>query len=45
MLQECYRVLKTGGLCCFTVWGNKENSLNFSIVDLAKENLVRFVDK
>ena len=41
MLEECYRVLKHGGTASFTVWGRRENSLNFCILDYAKQSLGR----
>lgn len=41
MLSECFRVLKKGGTCCFTVWGRKEETLNFSIVEMAMRKLGR----
>ena len=32
MVNECYRVLKPGGICGFTIWGRRESSPLFTIV-------------
>jgi len=39
-LREAYRVMQPGASACFSVWGRKENSLFFTLVeDVIKEYL------
>ena len=39
-ITEAYRVLKPGSKACFTVWGRRENTIVFTIVEQAKKNLI-----
>jgi ubiquinone/menaquinone biosynthesis C-methylase UbiE len=45
MLSECYRVLKPGGMCAFTVWGRKSHMVNMSILEKARLKLGREITK
>ena len=40
MINEAYRVLKPGSQASFTVWGRRENSINFTLQALAKKSLL-----
>jgi ubiquinone/menaquinone biosynthesis C-methylase UbiE len=38
-IREAYRVLKPGSRACFSVWGRRENSLNFTLEAMARKSL------
>jgi hypothetical protein len=33
MLGEAFRVMKKGAAACFTIWGRRDQSLNFTFFD------------
>lgn len=39
MISEAYRVLQPGGVVGFTVWGNEEDSLFFTLLSSSLEEV------
>ena len=38
-ISEAYRVMKPGSIACFSVWGRRENCLQFEVMGKVRERL------